>query len=429
MPLRGIVTVRPRSWPLPKLGAKSVNYGPAVASAVESVGARFDPTYSPLVVAGRYHAVDTPVAASAHNYAAPPTTVYCLRAEFDDEEAAQRLLADRRGEVLGVYADLPIAHCGAYCATAARGDAVDAAAMIGLGALSTSGMTGRGVRVAIVDEGIDASRVSVIGGGDPNDPSYQPGSSPSPHGSMVAFNAALGAPDGDYLDWALLRATPTAYAPFLSDAIAVFTALTDLITSRPGALVVNNSWSVYDRAGDAPVGSPANYCSNALHPLNQAVSQLVAAGADVFFAAGNCGSECAVARCGPSDRGPGASIHGANSHPDVITVAAVTIDGERLGLSSQGPGGLHQRKPDVAAPSHFIGSDPTGIDTGTSAASPLAAGIASAVRQRFGPEVLSPAQLKTLIQRSARGNTAGWDADIGHGVVDARRLLQLLSVA
>src|SRR5437879_5432061 len=164
-------------------------------------------------------------------------------------------------------------------------------------------------------------------------------------------------------------------------------------------------------------------------PFNQITGSLVAAGADVFFAAGNCGADCPDGRCGAGDTGPGASIHGANSHPDVVTVAAVTVTDRRLGYSSQGPGALYSRKPDLAGFSHFKGSGIYPADGGTSAASPVAAGVAAALRQRFATDRLAPAQLKGLLQRTARDlGGDGWDYDLGYGVIDAAAALQALGV-
>jgi subtilisin family serine protease len=157
------------------------------------------------------------------------------------------------------------------------------------------------------------------------------------------------------------------------------------------------------------------------------VGTLVGAGADVFFAAGNCGGDCPDNRCGTGDTGPGKSIHGANSHPDVITVAAVTVKQRRLGYSSQGPGGLYNRKPDLAAYSHFKGSGVESVDSGTSAACPVAVGVAAALRQKGKGKTLSPAQMKGLLQRSAvdlEGN--GWNYDLGYGIINAANALKAL---
>jgi len=246
---------------------------------------------------------------------------------------------------------------------------------------------------------------------------------------MVAYDVRIAAPDAQILDYALLRSRAGIWAAFLSDAIAAFADLVERVNGSPGRWVVNNSWGLFDRASDAPVGSPENYSANPDHPFNQITAALVAAGADVFFAAGNCGADCPDGRCGAGDTGPGASIHGANSHPDVVSVAAVTVTDRRLGYSSQGPGALYSRKPDLAGFSHFKGSGVYPADGGTSAASPVAAGVAAALRQGFASDRLAPAQLKGLLQRTARdigGN--GWDYDLGYGVIDAAAALQALGV-
>jgi hypothetical protein len=70
-------------------------------------------------------------------------------------------------------------------------------------------------------------------------------------------------------------------------------------------LVVVNSWGMYARSQDRALGHPQNYSANPKHPFNQIIGGLVGAGADVLFAAGNCGSTCPDSRCGVSDRGPG----------------------------------------------------------------------------------------------------------------------------
>src|SRR5216110_1706590 len=246
---------------------------------------------------------------------------------------------------------------------------------------------------------------------------------------MVAYDVRIAAPDAQIFDYALLTSQAGTWAAFLSDAIAAFADLVERVNAAPGRWVVNNSWGLFDRASDAPIGSPENYSANPDHPFNQITGALVAAGADVFFAAGNCGADCPDGRCGTGDTGPGASIHGANSHPDVVTVAAVTVKDRRLGYSSQGPGGLHARKPDLAAFSHFAGSAVQAVDGGTSAASPVAAGVAAALRQRLPASALTPAQLKGALQRSARDLAGrGWDYDLGYGVIDAAAAMRALGL-
>ncbi len=427
--MRRIVLLRPHEW----LGdaARRRSFAPAAAPLADAVGVRgveFDEGFHPVRVDSRLGQASARPAAAGFNYAeAAPLQSFCVRAELEDEDAVERLRHDRPDEVLGVFADPTVSPFPTpYCGDPAIGGATEVARTLGVPALRQAGLTGRGVRVAVVDTGVDRTLVPVEGGWAPS-PGYVPGSAPRDHGSMVAWDVRIAAPDARILDYALLRSTGPTWTAFLSDAIAGFASLLDLLAREPGPLVVNNSWGMFDRREDEPIGSPANYGANPDHPFNQITATLVAAGADVLFAAGNCGADCPDGRCGPGDIGPGASIHGANSHPDVITVAAVTVTARRLGYSSQGPGGLHRRKPDLAAPSHFSGSGVYPQDGGTSAACPVAAGVVAALRGGPGRS-LDPAGLKGTLQRSARDlGGAGWDFDFGYGVLDAAAALEGLA--
>jgi len=396
----------------------------AVLEAVRVAGLRFDDTYRPVRISGRLGVPNDRPGALGFDYRSAGPASYCVRGECDDEDVIARLLRERRADVVGVYADPEIAAFPEpYCGPGAVGSEADVADRLGVPALRAAGLTGHEVRVAIVDTGIDGRQIPVSGGWSPNR-DYRPGSAPPAHGTMVAYDVRIAAPDARILDYALLQSRAETWTALLSDAIAAYADLLQVLERDAGPLVVNNSWGIYDRAQDAPIGSPENYSANPHHPFNQVVGSIVAAGADVFFAAGNCGADCPSRQCGTKDVGPGASIHGANSHPDVLTVAAVTVTDRRLGYSSQGPGGLTRRKPDLAGFSHFRGSGVYPVDTGTSAASPVAAGAAAALRQRVSTTRLRPAQVKGLLQRTARdleGN--GWDFDLGYGVLDAAAAL------
>src|SRR6266516_3176677 len=364
-------------------------------------GFALDDTYHPVRVAGRLGSPAERPAARGFRYARAeggPIDTYAVRAIFDDEEAVHRLRRERGMDVVGVFADPAVSvFPSAYCGSAAVGTADDVARRVGVSALRAHGLTGKSVHVAVVDTGIDGSRIAV--------------------------------PEAKIYDYALLRTEAGTWAAFLSDAIAAFADLIEQVNANPGRWVVNNSWGMFDRSEDASIGSPENYSANPDHPFNQITGSLVAAGADVFFAAGNCGKPCPDGRCGTADTGPGQSIHGANSHPDVVTVAAVTVTDRRLGYSSQGPGGLHTRKPDLAGFSHFVGSGVFSVDGGTSAARPVAAGVAAALRQRFPASALTPAQLKGALQRSARDLAGrGWDYDLGYGVIDAAAATRALGL-
>ncbi len=404
--------------------------GPLLDDRVKVAGVRFDETYHPVQVWRRIGGGDDPPAASGFNYGAlGPAATYAVRVDADDEDAVERLRRDRRAEVVGVFADPAVSPFPSpYCGASPIGATQDVARRLGVPALHRAKLTGRGVHVAVVDTGIDGSRIPVAGGWAPT-PGYVPGSSAPNHGTMVAYDVRIAAPDAQIFDYALLTSQAGTWAAFLSDAIAAFANLVEQVNAAPGRWVVNNSWGLFDRASDAPIGSPENYSANPDHPFNQVTGALVAAGADVFFAAGNCGADCPDPRCGAADTGAGASIHGANSHPEVVSVAAVTVTDRRLGYSSQGPGALYSRKPDLAGFSHFAGSGIYPADGGTSAASPVAVGVAAALRQAFATDRLAPAQLKGLLQRTARDlNGDGWDYDLGYGVIDAAAAVQALGL-
>lgn len=425
--LRRIVVVRSHEWLGEAANRRSFAVAAALLRQIAVKGVEFDEGYHPVpLVSTLGIASDRPRAAGFNYGRASTQQTYCLRTNLEDEEAAERLAYDRAADVVGVFADPEVSITPRpYCGAPAKGNAADVARALGARKLARAGLTGRRVRVAVVDTGIDGSVIPVDGGWAP-DQAYVPGSTGPDHGTMVAWDARIAAPDARILDYALLRSDGATWTAFLSDAIAAFADLMRVIGEHPGPLVVNNSWGMFDRSGDEPIGSPGNYSANPNHPFNQIVGTLVEAGADIFFAAGNCGANCPDGRCGNTDVGPGASIHGANSHPDVVTVAAVTVDSRRLGYSSQGPGGLYRRKPDIAAYSHFYGSGVYAADGGTSAASPVAAGVAAALRQRLSPKRYPPARLKGILQQSANDLGAnGWDFDFGYGVVDAAAALKM----
>src|SRR5207249_5281973 len=107
--------------------------------------------------------------------------------------------------VVGVFADPVVSPFpSAYCGEAAVGASDDVARALGVPALSRAGLTGEGVHVAVVDTGIDGSRIPVTGGWAPT-LGYVPGSTAPTHGTMVAYDVRIAAPDARILDYALLR--------------------------------------------------------------------------------------------------------------------------------------------------------------------------------------------------------------------------------
>src|SRR2546425_8234461 len=299
--------------------------GPLLENGVKVPGVRFDETYHPVPVWRRVGGRDDPPVPSAFHYGrVGPVATYAVRAEADDDDAIGRLRRDRHAEIVGVFADPAVSPFpSAYCGAAAIGVTADVARGLGVPALRRAGLTGRRVHVAVVDTGIDGSRIPVGGGWAPT-PGYVPGSSAPDHGTMVASDVRIAAPDAQILDYALLKSGAGTWAAFLSDAIAAFADLVERVHAAPGRWVVNNSWGLFDRASDAPIGSPENYSANPDHPFNQITGALVAAGADVFFPAGDSGGGRPPPRGGAGGKGPPGPVHAAHPPPPIPPPAART---------------------------------------------------------------------------------------------------------
>ena len=119
------------------------------------------------------------------------------------------------------------------------------------------------------------------------------------------------------------------------------------------------------------------------------------------------------------------SIMGANAHPDVTSVGGVDIQDRWVGYSSEGPSilGMDPNKSDVAAYTHFIGSNVFGSnlpDDGTSTACPVAARCIATLRTNVPQQHVPPTQLRSDIERYARrpSGSTGWDPQLGHGVIN-----------
>ncbi len=112
----------------------------------------------------------------------------------------------------------------------------------------------------------------------------------------------------------------------LSDAILAYSVLLQMMRTpedqRPyHALVVNNSWGMFHPSWDFPPGHPGRYSDNVNHPFNVIIGSLAGAGADILFAAGNCGSDCPDGRCRGVTSG---QITGASHIPTCSLSAAMT---------------------------------------------------------------------------------------------------------
>jgi subtilisin family serine protease len=329
--------------------------------------------------------------------------------------------------------DVPIEATDHWCPSDAAvglfGHRADTSRLVGLDFLLSAGARGRDVNVIVVDDGVDAAQVPPghFGGGWTTGGPPPGTKSERGHGTMVTRNVLGAAPEVIIWDCRILPQAIVNPTPFLASAQAAFRQMVlDIWTLRSqgrglGPWVFVNAWGIFSREAEVPRG---DYTNRPSHPFNRMMRLLSRAGFDTVFSAGNCGQFCPSNRCGPSDRGPGQSILGANSHRRVLTVGAVRNDGLWLGYSSQGPGQpyLSVRKPDLCAPSQFReDGDAHRVNSGTSAACALAAGVISALRSHWGADVISPSELRLIVNLTALiDNGPRWEGRLGHGIIDAK---------
>lgn len=291
--------------------------------------------------------------------------------------------------------------------------------LLGVDAVWRDGFRGQNVVVGIIDEGVDGTVYPVVGGFSRPD-ARPPGAAPiTSHGSMCAADVLVAAPAAKIYDYPFLG------VPNSGGALQMFQAVLDQRRHDGTPHLTNNS---YGFVGVPPrLSAPNHEIWDINHPLHRKVREVVASGAACFFAAGNCGSDCPSGKCHLSGIGPGKSIHASNSLEEVITVAAVNSRHERIGYSSQGPGMFEKRKPDVAAYTHFFGNFGPGrpggeadspFDNGTSAATPVAAGVAALLMSAV--KSLTTDRLRAaLVAGAVDIGKQGWDNETGHGVINA----------
>lgn len=374
----------------------------------------------------------------------PEAATYIVRGEISDADVNQSVqaLTVANRDVVGVFSDPVIEQC--ICPERAIGTYKNVATVLGVKKLTDKGLTGSGVPVAVVDSGINKAHLQMRGqkpnidtqrSWSPRGVRSKPGRHPVDHGTMCAFDVGIAAPKAKLLDYALLLSTrpgKTMMSGFLSDAVAGYGKLLRFIRAQPAnrrRLVVNNSWGMFSPSWDFPIGHPGNYSNNPAHPFNVIVASLERQGADILFAAGNCGRECPDGRC--EFRGHQRPICGANSHPRVLSVAGIDHKKRRIGYSSQGPGRLAAAKPDISAYTAFTGSRVyPGGDGGTSAACPVAAGAIAAIRTKYPPSKVSPATLRSLVYKTADdlGGT-GYDHNYGWGAIEPVPLAEAVAKA
>lgn len=305
--------------------------------------------------------------------------------------------------------------------TTAKGTIADVAKYFGVDQIWAAGFRGQGIVVGVVDGGITAEgrpveafegirRIPNVIGGPASDWGTK-ARSWGEHGNMCATDILGMAPEAKLYDCRI------AGGDSISNALSVFNWAINQYRTDGTPHILSNSWGIYQKSWDE------FYATNPEHPFTRKVVEAINEGIIVLFAAGNCGGTCPADRCG-GDTGQGKSIWGANGHPMVMTVGAVNKDEQFVGYSSQGPAALDPNKPDFCAVTHFRGY--FGSDNGTSAACPIAAGVAALFKQ--AKPTIEQEELKNLFKQTAKNlGEPGFDQHTGAGVIQPKVAFDLLN--
>ena len=420
-PISVLLEMRAAPGMSPILG---MNSAPALAGGALTL----DPEFVPVAMGGEAEAM-----------AGLPQT-YILRGTVESEDQLRALEADP--QVLRVWKDTPIApfvHPGednsagpdmdanpamgtcpiGSCDCTPRtpvGTIADVARYLGADQMWSRGYRGAGIVVGVLDGGITAQgrpvktgetarRIPRVIGGWPAASWGTEASAWGEHGNMCATDVLGMAPEAQIFDMRIAGGGGSSGT--ISRALQAFDWALNHYRTHGTPQILTNSWGIFQETWDA------TYARDPNHPFTRKVVEAVNAGIIVLFAAGNCGDTCPDGRCGP-DTGSGRSIWGANGHEAVMTVGAVNLREQFVGYSSRGPAALSPRKPDFCAITHFTGYHNS--DSGTSAATPILAGICALLKQ-VRPSANTAALKNALIASCKDIGAQGFDVHSGHGIV------------
>jgi hypothetical protein len=424
-----------------------------MAIANTTGGLKVDPTYHPVPV--------SPPAQGAQAAAAQTHDLVVVRGTIDEDRIAElethpdvakvwldpkiapfsgargsRRRSDpvrpRPSPAEGPGGPCPVPPCDCTFGNPANGTIASVATYLGVDQIWAAGQRGAGIVIGIVDGGITAIGRTPKQGEVARVPHVVDGSLPDwgttavawgDHGNMTSTDALGMAPDAHIYD---IRISDAAAGsdPTVSNALAGFQWAINRHASDGTPHVLSNSWGIFQKSWDP------TYATDANHPFTRKVVEAINDGILVLFASGNCGAACPDGRCG-ADTGPGSDIWGANGHPSVMTVGAVNLSEQLVGYSSVGPAALDPHKPDFCSITHFAGYFPTiepgePSDTGTSAATPIAAGVVALLKQHQ-PSLTQDAAKNALRNTAKDIGPPGWDQYTGAGIIRAKAAWDSLS--
>ncbi|MCX5409510.1 S8 family peptidase [Streptomyces sp. NBC_00335] len=358
---------------------------------------------------------DTLAAVARERRPLPAVAGEAFNASKSDAAALWAAVTGRtNARVAGAAPVPPVAHLWLDAKVSAALD--KSVPQIGAPAMWQAGYTGKGVKVAVLDTGVDETHPDLKGV-----ETTQRNFSSSPdsadrygHGTHVASTiAGTGARSGG-------RYKGVAPGVQLLDA----KVLGDDGFGDSSGIISGMQWAVDQGATvvNMSLGSPDE---PGVDPMEEAVAQL--SGKALFVvAAGN--------------EGPGSgTLRTPGSARAALTVGAVDKQDQLAEFSSRGPSADGALKPDITAPgveitaAHTTQSpDPGPADgyvsmSGTSMATPHVAGAAALVRQQH-PD-WSPAMIKALLTGSARPNPALNAYQQGAGRTDLARAVKAVVAA
>ncbi|MFE3518268.1 S8 family serine peptidase [Streptomyces sp. NPDC059166] len=268
-----------------------------------------------------------------------------------------------------------------------------------------AGYDGTGVKVAVLDTGIDATHpdlTDVIAA----EKSFVPGESTDDghgHGTHVASTiAGSGAASGG----AKKGVAPGA-------ELYIGKVLSNAGDGTESGVIAGMEWAAEQGVDIVSMSIGTGGASDGRDPVSAAVDRLSADGGPLFvIAAGN--------------NGVAGSIGSPGAAPSALTVGAVTKTDVRAGYSSQGPvPGTLGLKPDIAAPGSSIsaaaahpapGASPYVSMSGTSMATPHVAGGAAILRQVHPG--WDAARIKNALMTSSKKLPAYTPLQLGTGRLD-----------
>ena len=286
-----------------------------------------------------------------------------------------------------------------------KADLQDSTAQIGAPAAWAAGDDGKGVKVAVLDTGVDSHHPDLAGRVS-EAVSFVPGESTEDGNGHGTHTTSTVGGSGAASDGAEKGVAPGA-------DLLVGKVLSNEGSGDDSWVIAGMEWAVSQGARVVSMSLGGSDPSDGTDPMSQAVDRLTAqSGALFVVAAGNTGAEGTMSAPGTAD--------------SALTVAAVDSGDQLASFSTLGPRyGDYALKPDIAAPGVDIlaakagGSADTGwyqTMSGTSMATPHVAGAAAILAEEH-PDWTAP-QLKDALMSSSKPLPDYTAYQVGAGRVD-----------